>query len=601
MIKTIEKKILINQLHRETNNCLIKEGLIVDGSGRPSFTADLLIKDGVIDTIATPGSLTCDNDYNVIEARHCIVTPGFIDPHTHYDGQATWDTRLAPSADHGVTTVVMGNCGVGFAPAKPGERDFLIALMEGVEDIPGSALADGIDWDWESFPEYLDALEKKDRAIDIMTQVPHGALRTYVLGRANNLNGPASESQIASMARLTHDAIKAGAFAFSTNRIAMHTSTNGESVPGTFAEKNEILAIIEAMQRAGQNLLQVVPEGLMGENPDAFRNEVKLYKELSLETGCTILFTVAQNNVQTRLWKEVLDEINQANAEGATLFATTANRPGGMLMSWETFNIFMDRPSYLAISHLPIKERLVALTDPEQRTRILNEEIQSPILKNGAQVVSDALKAIFPCKDHQIFEPDATKSLAVRLEESNDSVEGVLYDAMCEVATGEQPGFLHVYMGNYADGDLDAVYELMAHPYTIVGAADGGAHVNVICDASYTTFMLQHWVRDRERGQKLPLEKAVRMLTKEPAELYGLTDRGVIAQGKKADLNVIDHAQLSLHLPVVVNDLPTGAPRLLQTADGYVATLVAGQITCANGQDTGLRPGRLVRSRSMAS
>ena len=581
---------------------LIKGGLVVDGNGGEPVLAEVLIKDGKIDAVISANEAVAGKSIEMIgvetiDASGCIVTPGFVDPHTHYDGQATWDDRLAPSADHGVTTVVMGNCGVGFAPVRPDERDFLIELMEGVEDIPGSALADGIDWAWESFPEYLDALDNKARALDVVAQIPHGALRTYVLGQANNLNAPATAEQIQQMAALTQQAIEAGAFAFSTNRIAMHTSTDGESVPGTFAEKEEVLAIIKAMQDGGANLLQVVPEGLMGENPTAFQAEVQLYKELSLETGCSIVFTLSQNNVQTTLWKDMLEEISQANKAGAKLYATTGNRPGGMLMSWDTFNIFMDRPSYLAVAHLPLTERVKALQDPERREKILNEEIQSPLLKNGAQVVRDALNAIFPCKDQQIFEPDRAQSLAARLLASNDTAEGVLYDAMCEVVLGDEgrPGFLHVYMGNYADGDLNAVYEMMMHPNVLVGAADGGAHVNVICDASYTTFMLQHWVRDRQRGDKLPLEIAIQMLTKTPADLYGLHDRGVIEVGKKADINVIALNDLSLQMPYVANDLPTGAPRLLQRAEGYVVTLVAGQITNRNGHDTGARPGKLVR------
>ena len=581
---------------------LIKGGLVVDGNGGEPMLAEVLIKDGKIDAVISANEAVAGKSIEMIgvetiDATGCIVTPGFVDPHTHYDGQATWDDRLAPSADHGVTTVVMGNCGVGFAPVRPDERDFLIELMEGVEDIPGSALADGIDWAWESFPEYLDALDNKARALDVVAQIPHGALRTYVMGQANNLNAPATAEQIKQMAALTQQAIEAGAFAFSTNRIAMHTSTDGESVPGTFAEKEEVLAIIKAMQDGGANLLQVVPEGLMGENPTAFQAEVQLYKELSLETGCSIVFTLSQNNVQTTLWKDMLEEISQANKAGAKLYATTGNRPGGMLMSWDTFNIFMDRPSYLAVAHLPLTERVKALQDPERREKILNEEIQSPLLKNGAQVVRDALNAIFPCKDQQIFEPDPAQSLAARLLASNDTAEGVLYDAMCEVVLGDEgrPGFLHVYMGNYADGDLNAVYEMMMHPNVVVGAADGGAHVNVICDASYTTFMLQHWVRDRQRGDKLPLEIAIQMLTKTPADLYGLHDRGVIEVGKKADINVIALNDLSLQMPYVANDLPTGAPRLLQRAEGYVVTLVAGQITNRNGHDTGARPGKLVR------
>ena len=583
---------------------LLKGGLVVDGTGAKPLIADVVTRDGKIEAVipegeALPPNYPDSDDIEIIDASGCIVTPGFVDPHTHYDGQATWDDRLAPSADHGVTTVVMGNCGVGFAPVKPGEEDFLIALMEGVEDIPGAALADGIEWTWESFPDYLNALDKKPRAIDVVAQLPHGALRTYVLGKANNLNGPATEEQIEQMATLAKEAIAAGAFAFSTNRIAMHTSTAGESVPGTFAEKDEILAIIKGIQQAGANLLQVVPEGLMGENPTAFRDEVQLYKELSLETGCSIVFTLSQNNVQTTLWRELLEEITAANREGAKLWATTGNRPGGMLMSWDTFHIFLDRPSYLEIAHLPLAERVVALLEPERRSRILSEEIQSPLLQNGAQVVRDAMNAIFPCADRQLFEPNPSESLAARLANADDSAEGVLYDAMCEVAssTSGQPGFLHVYMGNYADGDLDAVYDMMMHPHVVVGAADGGAHVNVICDASYTTFMLQHWVRDRERGQKLPLERAVHMLTKMPADLYGLSDRGVIEVGKKADINMISLDTLELNMPYVARDLPTGAPRLLQGAEGYVMTMVNGEITLRNGKDTGARPGGLVRRR----
>ena len=581
---------------------LLKGGLVVDGTGAKPLIADVVTGDGKIEAViadgeALPAHYSDSCDIEIIDASGCIVTPGFVDPHTHYDGQATWDDRLAPSADHGVTTVVMGNCGVGFAPVRPGEEDFLIALMEGVEDIPGAALADGIEWTWESFPDYLNALDKKPRAVDVIAQLPHGALRTYVLGKANNLNGPATEEQIEQMATLAREAIAAGAFAFSTNRIAMHTSTAGESVPGTFAEKDEILAIIKGIQHAGANLLQVVPEGLMGENPAAFRDEVQLYKELSLETGCSIVFTLSQNNVQTTLWRELLEEITAANREGAKLWATTGNRPGGMLMSWDTFHIFLDRPSYLEIAHLPLSERVAALLEPERRSRILSEEIQSPLLQNGAQVVRDAMNAIFPCADRQLFEPNPSESLAARLANADDSAEGVLYDAMCEVASGTsgQPGFLHVYMGNYADGDLNAVHEMMIHPHVVVGAADGGAHVNVICDASYTTFMLQHWVRDRERGQKLPLERAVHMLTKMPADLYGLSDRGVIEVGKKADINVISLDTLELNMPYVARDLPTGAPRLLQGAEGYVMTMVNGEITHRNGQDTGARPGGLVR------
>jgi N-acyl-D-aspartate/D-glutamate deacylase len=485
----------------------------------------------------------------------------------------------------------MGNCGVGFAPVRPGGEDFLIALMEGVEDIPGAALADGIDWSWESFPEYLDTLDRKPRALELAAQVPHGAIRAYVLGRSGNVNRPATSEEIDRMAGLTREAVEAGAVAFSTNRIALHVSTNGEAVPGTFADKAEILALVRATQEGGSNLLQVVPDGLMGENPDGFRSELDLYRELSLETGCAVSFTLAQNNVQPDLWIELLEKMDRANAEGAHLVGMTANRPGGLLMSWNSFNIFMDRPSYLEIAELPLPERLERLRQPETRDRILAEEVQSPLLQNGHMIVMQSLGATFVFDGDPAFEPDPSQSLQHRIEASGEPAEKVLYDAMCEV----NGGFLHVYMGNYAGGDLGAVEAMMRHPNTFVGGADGGAHVTVLCDAGYPTFMLQHWVRDRTRGDRFGIEEAVHMLTQVPADLYGFDDRGVLEPGRRADVNVIDLEAMRLHVPRVVNDLPTGAPRLLQSAEGYRVTMVGGEVTSRDGADTGARPGGLLR------
>lgn len=576
---------------------LIQNGEIVDGTGDAKRAADLILKDGKIQGIEPPGSVNTSLAGEVIDAAGLLVTPGFVDPHTHYDGQATWDDRLSPSADHGITTAVMGNCGVGFAPVRPGSEDFLIALMEGVEDIPGAALADGIDWSWETFPEYLDALARKPRAIEVAAQVPHGAIRAYVLGRSGNVNRSATGAEIAEMAVLTEAAVEAGAVAFSTNRIALHVSTSGEAVPGTFADKREILALVRATQAGGSNLLQVVPDGLMGENPDGFRSEVDLYRELSLETGCAISFTIAQNNVQTDLWREVLDKIDRANTEGAKLIGMTANRPGGILMSWDSFNIFSDRPSYLTIVDLPLEQRLERLRDPKMRARILSEEVQSPLLKNGHMIVMQSLGATYVFDGDPAFEPHPSESLLHRIERSKEPAEGVLYDAMCEVGAG----FLHVYMGNYAEGNLAAVEAMMRHDHTFIGGADGGAHVSVICDAGYPTFMLQHWVRDRTRGSRFSIEEAVHMLTQQPADLYGFSDRGVLEIGRRADVNVIDLGGMRMHMPRVERDLPTGAPRLLQSCDGYVATLVAGQVTFRNGVDTGARPGGLLRGSALSS
>jgi len=576
---------------------LIRQGKLVDGTGRPERPADVVVEDGLVRGIEAPASVDPAGARQVIEAEGLSVTPGFVDPHTHYDGQATWDDRLAPSADHGVTTAVIGNCGVGFAPVRPGSEDFLIALMEGVEDIPGAALADGIDWAWESFPEYLDALERRPRAIELAAQVPHGAIRAYVLGRSGDVNRPATREEIDEMAALTEEAVRAGAVAFSTNRIALHVSTNGEAVPGTFADKSEILALVRATQAGGSNLLQVVPDGLMGENPEGFRAEVALYRELSLETGCAVSFTLAQNNVQVDLWKELLETMDRANAEGAQLVGMAANRPGGILMSWNSFNIFMDRPSYLEVAELPLAERLERLRDPGLRERILSESVQSPLLQNGHMIVMQSLDATYIVDEAPSFEPEPAESLGRRIERLGEPPEKVVYDTMCAIGNG----FLHVYMGNYAEGDLDAVETMMRHESTFIGAADGGAHVTVLCDAGYPTFMLQHWVRDRTRGERFSIEEAVRMLSQEPADLYGFTDRGVIEAGRRADLNVIDLERINMHLPRVENDLPTGAPRLLQGADGYVATLVGGEATFREGKDTGARPGGLVRGGGSAA
>ena len=577
---------------------LVRNAELVDGTGAAPRRADIGVRDGLIAEIAPAGSLDASLASEVIDAAGQLVTPGFIDPHTHYDRQATWDDRLAPSCDHGVTTVVIGNCGVGFAPVHPDQHEMLIQLMEGVEDIPGAALADGITWGWESFPEYLDALEAKPRAVEVATQVPHGALRSYAIGRSGDVNGAASADDIEQMARLTREAVAAGAVAFSSNRITMHTSTTGESVPGTFADRNEIMSIMRAACEAGSPLFQVVPEGLMGEAPDAFRGEVELYRELSLETGCTVLFTISQNNVQPQLWQELLQRVEKANAEGAHLVPLTINRPGGMLMSWHTFNLFMDRPGFLELADLSPDDRVAALRDPVRRERILAEGVQTPMIGHASMIIMSSLGAIYPSGPADaMFEPHPDTSLARRIESSGLPPERVIYDALCEVGEADGGGFLFTYMGNYAEGSLDVVGEMMLRPDTLIGGGDGGAHVGVICDASYPTFMLQHWVRDRTRGARLPIEQAVRLLTHDPAEIYGLRDRGEVVVGKRADLNVIDLDRVNLHLPRLAHDLPTGAPRLLQSADGYTATLVAGQVTCRNGQDTGARPGGVVRGR----
>lgn len=576
---------------------LIRNADLADGSGGPLRRADIAVLDGRIAEVAPAGALPAANAAEVIEADGLLATPGFIDPHTHYDGQATWDDRLAPSADHGVSTVVMGNCGVGFAPVRPQHKEVLIDLMEGVEDIPGAALHDGIQWAWESFPEYLDALAAKPRAVEVAAQLPHGALRTYAIGDDGDVNGPATDAQIRTMARLAAEAVEAGAIAFSSNRITLHTSVSGEVVPGTFAESREVGAIMRAAHRNGRSLFQVVPAGLMGEDPDGFRREIAFYRALSLETGCAVLFTIAQNNVQPDLWRELYDLTDAANAAGARLVPMTINRPGGLLLSWETFHPFVDRPSYVEVAALPLDKRLAALRDPARRRRILKEPVQTPMLEHAATIIMSSLGSTFPPNTERLAEPDPANSLARRIERTGATQLEGLYDALCDAAEQSGgPGFLNVFMGNYAEGSLDAVHEMLSHPGTLVGGGDGGAHVTVICDASYPTYMLQHWVRERTRGPRIPVEKAVRMLTRDPAELHGMKDRGLVAKGLRADLNLIDLDRIRLGPLRVEHDLPSGAPRLLQSAAGYVATLVGGQVTSREGLDTGARPSGLYRA-----
>ncbi len=574
---------------------LIRHGTLVDGTGDPPRPADLVIAEGRIRGIEPAGSIPPGQARSCLDARGAVVTPGFVDVHTHYDGQATWDPVLGPSAWHGVTTLVMGNCGVGFAPAEPARRQWLIELMEGVEDIPGSALSEGIRWDWESFPEYLDALERLPRAVSVAAQVPHGAVRAYVMGERGARNEPATADDLRAMAAIVRDGVGAGALAFSSNRLPLHTSIHGEPVPGTFASEDELRALVRALDAAGSGIVEVVPSGAMGEDPAAPPREVELYRRLSLETGRAITFTLAQIQTQPRHWQQILEQTERANAQGARLVPQVSGRPAGLLMSWETFNPFADRPSYRAIARLPLPERVQRLREPATRAAILSEAGHD---RTSMRMLRNSLDTTFPLDRGPVFEPDPEESIAARARREGRDPEALVYELMCDLARdleAGRPGFLHVFFSGYKDGSLDAIGQMMRHPATVVGLADGGAHCSMICDASLPTYLLQHWVRDRARGPKLPLEEAVRLLTRDPAELYGLGDRGVVAPGKRADLNLIDLAGLRLELPEIARDLPTGAARVVQRASGYRATLVAGELTFRDGADTGARPGRVVR------
>ena len=572
---------------------IIENCRLVDGTGAPERAADIGIQDERIAEIS-PAGTHAETDAETIDADGKLLTPGFVDVHTHYDGQASWDDELAPSSWHGVTTLVMGNCGVGFAPVRPDRHQYLIELMEGVEDIPGTALAEGITWQWESFPQYLDALESLPRAVEVAAQVPHGALRAYVMDDPDRENGPATDRELERMGALLGEALSAGAFALSTNRLPLHTSIHGEPVPGTFASEEELLSLIRAYPRPENAILQSVPAGAMGEDLEAPMREVELYRRLSLETGCTVTFSLVQIQNAPKLWEQMLERIDEACDEGARIVPQVSGRPAGLLMSWDTFHPFADRPSYRALAELPIQDRLARLTEPETRRAILAEDSHDGI---SMALTRASLESTFALDPDPVYEPDPSQSIAGLAKRRGLDPITLLYDTMCELALehGANSGFLHAFFAGYKSGDLTDIGEMMKHPRTVVSLADGGAHCSMICDASMPTYLLKHWVRDRSRGPKLPLEDAVRMLTRDPAELYRLDDRGSVEVGKRADLNLIDLEALDLHTPELVHDLPTGAARIVQRGEGILATFVAGEMTYRNGIETGNRPGRLVR------
>lgn len=584
---------------------LIKNGLLVDGTGCAAHPADVLVRDGIISAIGAANSIADDKIDECLNAQGKLITPGFVDVHTHYDGQATWDDELQPSSPHGITTVVMGNCGVGFAPSRPAERKWLIELMEGVEQIPGSALAKGITWNWESFPEYLDELERKPRSIDIAAQVPHGALRPYVMGRQDNNddgNREASRAEIETMAKLTTEAVVAGAMAISSNRIPLHTSIHGDPVPGTFASYEELSSLLKAANINGKGLFQVAPAGSMGEDPDAPLREFALYEQLSKDTGCRVLFGLGQITGQSDLWQTMLEKTEEANSSGAKLTPWVASRPVCVMFSVQGFTPFEENPTYQALKSLPAVNRAAEMAKPEVREKILNEQSEDNVL---SMLIGMNLTNSFPMPDKQLFEPDPVDSVAALAERDGTISNGavaVFYDKLVEIAVQTQcKGFLSTYLSGYDDGNLDAIKALLTNPNTILGASDGGAHVNVMCDASYPSFVLQHFVRDRTRGEKISLETAIQVMSSKPARVYGLDDRGTVEVGKKADLNIIDLDNMELKMPRLVGDLPSKSERILQDVDGYLATIVNGEITYRNGQHTGAKPGRLLRGRQNVS
>jgi len=575
---------------------LIAGGTVVDGTGAEPRKADVAIADGKIAAVGTG----LGEARETFDATGKIVTPGWVDIHTHYDGQATWDTLLAPSCWHGVTTLVMGNCGVGFAPVRPGQEDFLIGLMEGVEDIPGTALSEGIDWSWESFPEFLDVLEAIPHTMDIGTQVPHGPVRTYVMGERGARNEPATPEDIAEMAKIVKEGIQAGALGFSTSRTLVHRAVDGECVPGTFAAEDELFGIGRVLGELGEGVFELAPAGVMGEDLAAPEKEVAWMRKLSAEIDRPVSFALSQHDLDKNQFRHILELCREANAEGSRLTPQVGSRPTMLLIGHQTFHPFFQRPTYKKLAELPLPERMHELRDPEVRRTILAEKSDpepDPRMAMVMALIEQGLDKIFPLGDPPDYEPTADKSIsALAAREGRDAYD-VLYDAMLEL-DGRQ--LLMLALLSYSEGDLEALREMLEHPDSAFGLGDGGAHCGAICDASMTTFLVSHWARDRVRGPKLPLAWAVRKMTRDTAELYGLHDRGVLAPGKKADLNIIDFERLELALPELVNDLPAGARRLIQKARGYEATIVSGEITFREGEHTGALPGRLIRGAQAA-
>jgi N-acyl-D-aspartate/D-glutamate deacylase len=575
------------------NHLIITNGTIIDGTGSPAFIGDVHISDGVITAISPAGEIlgAVDARATVVDATGLLVTPGWVDIHTHYDGQVTWDDVLAPTAWHGVTTLVMGNCGVGFAPVVPERRDWLIGLMEGVEDIPGTALSEGIDWDWETFPEYLDALEPRRWTMDVGTQIAHGAVRAYVMGDRGAKNEPATAEDIEQMRIIVRDALAAGALGFSTSRTIAHIAIDGEPVPGTFAAEDELFGIGSALKELGTGVFELAPAGVAGEDVVAPAKEVDWMRRLSAEMGRPVTFALIQVDSAPELWRELMDASLAATEEGADIWPQVAGRATGLLSGHHTtYSLFDAFPAYQQLKAQNLSEQALyeRLCDPQIRESILGWQPDEATAKS----LAGAFDRTFLLGDPPDYEPGPDRSLTGIALAHNTSPLNVAYDAM--LIDGGR-GLLYVPILNYAYGNLDPVREMFLHPRAASGLADGGAHCGVICDASMPTFMLTHWTRDRSRGDTLPLEMIIKKQTQDTAMLYGLSDRGTLKVGMLGDVNIIDYENLQLESPFVTSDLPAGGTRLVQGARGYVATIKSGEITFDRGQDTGARPGQLLR------
>jgi len=564
----------------DDTSLVIRGGTIADGRGGELFEADIAVSGG---RIVEVGKVTAKGREE-IDARGKLVTPGFVDVHTHYDGQVTWSNDITPSSQNGVTTVIMGNCGVGFAPCRPTDHVLLIELMEGVEDIPEPVLAAGIPWEWESYPDYANWLARRSYDVDVGSLLPHAALRVYVMGERGAQREPSTAEDNQKMAALAADAIRAGALGFSTSRTLNHRNSRGEHTPTLKAGEDELTAIAAAMRKAGPGYLQFVLD------PDTVEHDLSMMLRVADSAKCPISFLVTQHTRTPQLYRQTLDTLADANKRGLSVTAQVAARAVGLLLGLElSRNPFQSYPSYKKIAHLPLAERVRQMRDPSVRAAILSEQ---------ATKTSDALfnrpnyDKMFLLGDPPDYEQPWENSLGARAKREGRTPQELAYDAMLE---NDGRGMLYAPATNYAGGNLDAVYDMLRDPSAVPGLSDGGAHCGIICDASFPTYLLTHWTRDRTRGAKLTIPFVVAAQARRAAELVGLRDRGLLQAGYKADINVIDYDRLRLHPPEVHYDLPMGGRRLVQQVDGYEATIVSGVVSRRDGKDTGARAGRLVR------
>ena len=566
---------------------VIRNARLIDGTGAAERTADITIDDGLITSIGATGSASPTHARRSIDADGLLLTPGWVDVHTHYDAQVSWDPWMTPSSWHGVTTIVMGNCGVGFAPASPDRHEWLIELMEGVEDIPGSAMTEGITWDWTSFSEYLDAIDAKQYVVDIGAQIAHGPLRAYVMGERGSSNQAAGSDDIDGMGVLVEEALHAGALGFSTSRTPLHRSKGGELVPGTTAGPDELLGIARAIRRAGHGVFQFAPD-----HARLLVDEWPWMNDLAAVTGQPVCVNLNQPDSAPELWREVLSLLDVAAAGDVALYAQVAGRSIGILYCLHgSVHPLLFHPAYAEVAQLPMAARLAALGEPERRRRLIEDVPDDGGLFRA--VVLDKLDRIYPVDGAHIdYEPAADASVAARSVSTGIAPMQLLVE---QLTSQNGNGMIYAPFFNYSYGDLSMTYEATKHHRTRMGLSDAGAHCGAICDGGTPTFMLTHWTRDRTRGPRLPLEYVVHRQTRQTAELYGLSDRGVVAPGMRADLNLIDYDALSFDLPRMAFDLPAGGRRLVQKAHGYRGVFVGGVQTVADDEFTGELPGRLIR------